>query len=258
MADWTLVAVAMPAYNEHEGLAQFMSEIERSLESSCSEIVFVVVDDASDIPLTDGLLTAHIRSRLVVERNPTNVGHGPSALRAYREALNQHPEVVIHVDGDGQFEGADFPRLLAALRCHDVVLGARTTRVDPWFRRAISWALRKLVADDRIKDANTPLRAFRPSPLQELLDRTPVNSLVPHVHFSLQARVLTHRLSVVSVRHRDRLGAQIQGTTWGRKPRILVPPRRLAVFCFWALVELCQARLMPERAHRLVQVKLES
>lgn len=243
--EWGRVVVAMPAYNEHDGIVDFIDEIERHLRPLCDNLQFVIIDDASRTPIGPVLLKRSSRARVSVTRNTDNLGHGPSVLLAYQEALALAPDAIIHVDGDGQFYGEDFPNLLGSLRDHDVVLGARLARNDPWFRVLISRSLRALIADKRIVDVNTPLRAYRPAALEALLGSVPEHSVVPHIHFSLRAHLLQHRLGTVFVRHRDRLGATVQGTSWGPRHHKFVPPRRLVEFSIGALLELHRTRRNP-------------
>jgi len=237
--DWDVV-VALPAHDE-ECLAEFLAEIDSHLTGTVRSLRFVVVDDASPEPVDRTSLPAG--TRLLVNR--TNLGHGPTVLRAYREALSLAPDVVVHVDGDGQFRGHDFPRLLQALVEADVVLGTRVGRDDPWFRRVLSRLLRQLLpAADRVgADVNTPLRAYRATALPLLLDRVPADSLVPHVHWSLLHGRLGLRLAAVPVESLPRRGASSVGTTWrsGRAPSVL-PPRRLLSFCRRALLEVVRVR----------------
>ena len=94
------IVVAMPAYNEAEGIPEFLHEI--SVAFSGLDLQFVVVDDCS----ADG--TANVVKDLGLPgmhalRNEVNSGHGPSTLRALQEALDLGGDIIVAVDGDGQF-----------------------------------------------------------------------------------------------------------------------------------------------------------
>lgn len=128
------VAVVMPAYNENDGLGEFLVEIDCALRADGVVADFVVVDDHSMLPIArtlDVALSPKLRERVQVLRNAVNVGHGPSALRAYRAGLAGHG-VVIHVDGDGQFDGVAISAVLQALDDRGVAHGRRIGRDDPW------------------------------------------------------------------------------------------------------------------------------
>ena len=53
--------------------------------------------------------------------------------------MKQAPgEILVTLDGDGQNDPADIPRLLAALDDCDMVAGVRARRQDSWLRLAMS------------------------------------------------------------------------------------------------------------------------
>ncbi len=58
-----------------------------------------------------------------------NSGHGPTVLRAYREAIATGADFVLQVDGDGQFEVSDIRRLADDIRHSgaDIAMGKRCT-----------------------------------------------------------------------------------------------------------------------------------
>ncbi len=83
------VAVAIPAFNEADGLSGFLVEIDRALAPLVDELRIVVVDDAS----TDGTAEAASASAPQLDgaietiTNQRNEGHGPTLMTAYRRAL---------------------------------------------------------------------------------------------------------------------------------------------------------------------------
>lgn len=242
MLDSTRVAVVMPAYNEHAGIGQFLDEIDAGMAAAGIVPEYVVVDDHSEIELAPILATtlpASRGNRVVVVRNDANRGHGPSALRAYREGLARGAEVIVHVDGDGQFSGDDVVAVCLAIVGADLVRGERSGRDAPWFRRAATATARRLVGVSG--DANSPLRAYRRAILLQLLAATPPDASVPHLHFSRHEAAMPRRASV-SVVFRPRRGECSEGTTWGvaRRRRVL-PPRRFVIFAWRATQEVLRA-----------------
>ncbi|QNA91982.1 MULTISPECIES: glycosyltransferase [unclassified Microbacterium] len=100
------LAIVMPAFNEAEGIRGFIDEIRECVSPLADRVTFHVADDRStDTTATvfDGI------SDVDVEVQPLNRGHGPTALAAYRAGLAADPDLLVHVDGDGQFYGSDFP-----------------------------------------------------------------------------------------------------------------------------------------------------
>jgi glycosyltransferase involved in cell wall biosynthesis len=250
------VAVAIPAYNEAEGIAEFVREIDGALASHTSGLHLVVVDDAStdnSVELLDGL-RPQLEGTLEVVSNAVNRGHGPSVLAAYRRALEFGPDYVLQVDGDGQFLGSDLRRLLVLLidDAH-AVSGVRRFRQDPWFRMVMTRLLRGYVHMSfgvSARDPNCPLRGYEAGLLRELLPVLPDECLIPNLYLTVVAARRGLALLEVDVSHRVRRGSSLVGSTWARG----VPwpiPLRLVRFSLAALRESrsFRARIdMPEWA----------
>src|SRR5581483_2109489 len=111
------VAVAIPAYNEAEGIGGFLQEIDTALIPHVDELTLVVVDDASTAETRSVLeaIRPSLTGTLEVVPNDLNRGHGVSLINAYRRALATTPDFVLQVDGDGQFLGSDLRRVLVLL-----------------------------------------------------------------------------------------------------------------------------------------------
>lgn len=248
------LAVVMPAYNEAEGLPGFLDEILAHVTPLADRISLIVVDDRSTDQTASVLRSLESElPQLVVLTAEANQGHGPTALAAYRAGLALGPDAIVHVDGDGQFLGTDFPRIIRALELPgvDVVHGVRRHRSEPWFRTVLTGCVGALVAlavGHRIPDVNTPLRAYRPAAIAQLLDLVPATALVPHVHFSLAERRLGFTVRYVRVRSIPRRGSATGGTMWGEMlaaPKL--PPKRLREFSSRAIAEVWRVSLKPGR-----------
>jgi dolichol-phosphate mannosyltransferase len=104
----------------------------------------LVVDDASP----DG--TGELADRLAAEHDRVDVLHrrakeglGPAYIAGFRRALADGAELVLEMDCDFSHDPGDVPRLIAAARDADLVLGSRYVRGG----RVASWGLgRRLVS----------------------------------------------------------------------------------------------------------------
>jgi glycosyltransferase involved in cell wall biosynthesis len=227
------VAVAIPAYNESEGIEEFLREIDAALSPQVGSLTLVVVDDVS----TDDTLGVvrsiadDLKAEVLVSQMPRNSGHGPAVLEAYRRALDTGADYVIGVDGDGQFLGSDLRRVFVLLEDGgDGVCGVRRFRYDPWFRMIMTRVLRVYIAwvfGVPTRDANCPLRGYRSKLLDDLLRRVPDGSLVPNVHLAILAARHGATLVEVDVNHRVRRGSTTTGTMfssnarWGQAKRLV-------------------------------------
>lgn len=236
------VAIAIPAYNEAEGIAEFLREIDAALAGLEVETTFVVVDDCSTDETLEVLeqTTSKLTAALIVNRAERNSGHGPTALEAYRRALHTGAEYIIGVDGDGQFLGSDIRRVLVLLEDGgEGVCGVRRFRYDPWFRMLMTRVLRLYISrlfGVPTRDANCPLRGYRAELLDELLRWVPDNALIPNVHLTILAARRGATLVEVDVNHRVRRGQSQTGTMFSSSKAFGVF-KRLATFSLRAVGE---------------------
>jgi glycosyltransferase involved in cell wall biosynthesis len=242
------VAVAIPAFNEADGITGFLLEIDRALGPLVGELRIVVVDDASTDATSEAVLAAapQLDCSLETITNPRNRGHGPSLLTAYRRALEARPDFVLQVDGDGQFHGSDLRRVLVLLidDAH-AVCGVRRFRQDSWFRMRMTALLRTYIGSAfavRARDANCPLRGYDAELLERLLGAVPDECLIPNLYLTILAARGGYPLLEVDVSHRVRRGASAVGSTWGRG--ISPIPWRLLRFSVEALRESLTFRAM--------------
>lgn len=251
----TSVAVVMPAYNEEAGIPGFLREIVSAMTGV--DVHLFVADDCSTDRTRAVLDRLAHELPLTVLPGETNSGHGPTTLRALVAGLDSKADVIVAVDGDGQFVGSDMRALVDMLimREADVIEGVRTGRDDPLFRRATSWATRSLVqvrAHERPQDANTPLRVYRPEVLVRFLAAVPPDAMTPNLLFSALTR--TWRLVVleVPVSSIPRRGGDPGGSSW-RAKRHSLPSRRYVNFCVkagrqWVSTPLSSS-LRPDPGH---------
>ena len=228
------VAIVMPAWNEATGITEFLTEIHDSF--SGIEHTLIVVDDCS----TDN--TAQVVKDLaetgipvLCQSNQSNSGHGPTTVTALHLGLETGAEIVIALDGDGQFLGSDILKSYQELQSSnfDIIEGIRTRKNDPLYRKFTTYSTRVLVwsrCRDFPPDANTPLRVYRRGILQEILKRIPATSLVPNLMISTYVRVNKISVGFMQVNFIDRRGDNPKSTTWGRSKSYL-PSKRFVKFC---------------------------
>ncbi len=109
------VLVVIPAFNEEATLAGVVAEVRAALRSAD----VLVVDDCS----TDRTRAVALAAAVQVLTLPINLGVGGAMRAGFRYALRYGYDAVLQVDGDGQHDPQDAPRLIAALADADLVIG---------------------------------------------------------------------------------------------------------------------------------------
>jgi dolichol-phosphate mannosyltransferase len=194
------LSVVVPVHDEAASLPRLHEELGAVLARLPHRAEIVFVDDGSGDGSADvvrALLARDARVRLVRLRRNAGL---TAALTAGFEAARG--EVVVTLDGDGQNDPADIPRVLAALADADAAIGWRRQRRDGWLRRAssrVANGVRNLVTGERVHDSGCGLRAVRRACLRDLPHLDGIHRFFPTV-----LRAAGHRVAEVEVRHRPR------------------------------------------------------
>jgi dolichol-phosphate mannosyltransferase len=207
------ISVVVPVKDEAGNVGPLAREIAAALAGEAHEIIFI--DDGS-ADGTDKALAALKTEipQLRVLRHSRNLGQS----RGIRSGvLAARGDIIITLDGDGQNDPADIPKLLAALHAErevGMVSGVRTKRKDTASRRVASKlgnALRSAMLGDGASDTGCGLKAFRRQAFLEL-------PYFDHIHRFLIALVLREGWQVrfVPVNHRPRLTGASKYTNFGR------------------------------------------
>ena len=104
-----MIAVVMPCYRVRDQVLDVIARIGRECDA------IYVVDDACPEGTGDHV-EAHCRDpRVRVLRHAENQGVGGATLTGYRAALADGATVLVKLDGDGQMNPAQIPRLVAPI-----------------------------------------------------------------------------------------------------------------------------------------------
>jgi glycosyltransferase involved in cell wall biosynthesis len=198
-----LVAI-VPAWNEAEVIGIVVGEIKRVR----SDIEVVVVDDAS---LDDTAEVAEEHGATVL-RLPFNVGIGGAVQTGFRYALEQGYARAVRLDGDGQHDASQIPRILAPIEegAADLVIGSRFvdpggTYRPPFARRMgirVFARLVSLLCGQRVTDTTSGFVALDRAGIELFAAQYPHD--YPEVESTLVALRSGLRLAQVQVEMRER------------------------------------------------------
>jgi glycosyltransferase involved in cell wall biosynthesis len=154
MADRTRLSIIIPVFNEEKNLAAVLVKI-KTLGLSATEII--VVDDGS----SDRSAEIALASGANVIRHPYNIGNGAAVKTGIRAAKGHQ---LVLMDGDGQHQPEDLPKLLAVSETYHMVVGARGKGSKLRFHRYAANLLYNLFASYvtkfKVKDLTSGFRVL--------------------------------------------------------------------------------------------------
>jgi len=198
-------SVVIPVKNEVDNIRPLVSEIRNALEGLC-EYEVIYVDDGSDDTTPQELLALSQEfPRLRTLRHARNCGQSTGLRSGVRAA---RADWVVTLDGDGQNDPGDIPKLIDQLRHGSnpanlqLIMGHRAKRQDSWLRRVSSRVANRVRASllkDSTPDSGCGLKVFSRQAFLEL-------PYFDHMHRFLPALFQRNGGAVISVRvnHRPR------------------------------------------------------
>ena len=198
------LSLVIPVRNEAENIEPLLTEIRATLDGRCDYEVIYVDDGSTDN--TVQRLTAARRDfpRLRVLRHRDSCGQSAALLTGIHAARGTW---IATLDGDGQNDPADIPKLLAARAAAGddpllLLAGYRRKRRDTWLKRLssrIANAVRARLLHDNTPDTGCGLKLFARATYLALPH-------FDHMHRFLPALMLRAggRVQSVEVNHRQR------------------------------------------------------
>jgi dolichol-phosphate mannosyltransferase len=204
-----LLSIIIPFYNEGESVVAVLTEV----RETNPEAEIIGVDDGSTDDTWEKLRgLARVRGL----RLTANRGQSAALYAGLRVARG---EVCVTMDGDGQNDPADIPRLIDRWRQGDVevVCGYRATRRDTLNRRVASRlanGIRRRFLHDGVRDTGCSLKVFPRSAVEHLVPFNGLHRYLPAIF--LKAGL---RLAELPVNHRPRTAGTSKYTNWDRALR---------------------------------------
>ena len=204
--------VCLPTYNERENLEPIVRALAEVLDTSRDRVL--VIDDASP----DG--TGEVADRLAAELAWVSVLHrerkdglGPAYVAGFRRALAEGAELVLEIDCDFSHDPEDVPRLIAAAKDADLVLGSRYVRgggTENWGlgRRFVSRGgslYARLILGVGVRDLTGGFKCFRRAALEAIdLDALAARGYAFQIETTYRVLRAGLRVQEIPIRFSDR------------------------------------------------------
>lgn len=206
-------SAVIPAHNEEDNIIPLLRSLESVLRTLGEPFEMIVVDDGSSDATLGKLKSAAAEMQELVVITLDGRKGKSAALQAGFDAARG--EILITLDGDGQNDPEDIPRLLQKMKedC-DLVCGWRQRRQDPFLKKISSRAAntaRRLILGEKIHDVGCCLRVFNRSVIKDL-------RLEGGEHRFFTALVTNQgfRVGEVQVRHHPRNSGHSKYGIWDR------------------------------------------
>ena len=203
MTEQRLVAI-VPAWNESGAIGAVVEEV----KAVDPEIAVVVVDDAS----TDGTPDVAESCGAIVLRLPFNVGIGGAVQTGFRFALDEGYDLAVRLDGDGQHDASEIPKILGPVLAGeaDLVIGSRFVDGSGGYRPPLARRLGirvfarlvSLLGGQRVTDTTSGFVALDRRGIELFAEQYPHD--YPEVEATLVALRSGLRLAQVQVEMRER------------------------------------------------------
>ncbi len=200
------LSLVVPVHNEADNIQPLVAEIRAALDG-VAEYELIYVDDGSNDASVQRLTELRANfSQLRVIRHQNSYGQSTAVMSGVKAARS---EWIVTLDGDGQNDPADIPKLLALLDDHarpdnlQLVGGQRRKRQDSWLKRfssRVANAVRSRLLKDNTHDTGCGLKLFSRAAFLALPQ-------FDHMHRFLPALILRNggQVSYVEVNHRARV-----------------------------------------------------
>jgi len=211
--------VVLPVHNEADSIESTIMEIHNELAAKVA-IEFIISEDGSQDGTKDVLLRLRGRIPMRLIMGDERKGYCQAVIDGFNAVTAPY---VLCMDSDGQCDPADFWGLWRLRETAEIVIGWRTNRADPLFRRILSGTFKvfyRLLFRVRVHDPSCPYILIQKPVIDRLTPELGVLSQGFWWEFLARASRCGLRIVEVPVVHRCRTAGETRVYRLGKLPGI--------------------------------------
>jgi glycosyltransferase involved in cell wall biosynthesis len=171
--DKKYLVIIIPCFNEEKTIGKVISSVPGTIPG-VDKTDILVIDDGS----TDNTVSEAEKYGAAVVSHPQNLGVGAAFQTGIQRALDMGADVMVNMDGDGQFNAEDIPKLLepildgradfvTASRFKDSRLVPKMPWIKKWGNRRMSGMI-SMLTGQKFYDVSCGFRAYSIESLLQL------------------------------------------------------------------------------------------
>jgi glycosyltransferase involved in cell wall biosynthesis len=211
------LSVFFPTYNEEDNITETVRQTDEVLRQITPHYEIIVVNDgSSDMTRVIADNLKYRNPRVKVVHHEQNQGYGAALVSGLRAAKYDY---IFFTDADLQFDISEISKLLEHVPEHQVVIGYRAKRRDPFMRlvNAKGWnILNRLFFGLKVKDIDCAFKLFDRRVIDDLKIVSRGAMISAEILIRLQRQGI--KFKEVPVTHLPRT----QGSPTGAKPAVII------------------------------------
>lgn len=152
------ISIIIPAFNEAETIGDLLGRVQAVMKKERRSFEILVISDGS----TDRTAEVARAGGARVLEHPYNIGNGAALKTGIRHARGG---LLLTMDGDGQHDPVDIPKLLEPIGTYDMVVGSRNRQSETVLHRDLANglynALAGYISGRKIEDLTSGFRAVK-------------------------------------------------------------------------------------------------
>jgi glycosyltransferase involved in cell wall biosynthesis len=203
------ISFIIPVFNEQDSVSELHTEIVNIMKNLDFQYEVIFIDDNSTDNTLENLRKLSDIKIIKFRRNFGQTASMDAGIKA------SSGEYIITMDGDGQNDPADVPKLLKKLKDEnlDIVSGWRKNRKDPFMKKMSSRAaafIRKSLINDGIHDSGCTLKIYKQECFKHIDLTGEMHRFIPAI-----LKIKGFKAGEIEVSHRPRTKGKTK-YTWTR------------------------------------------